>query len=451
MKLATVLLAGLILTCGTPVAAQSVPAPSSDAGQQPSDAVPDAQTSLPATSPTGFQALKVSGPTMNRTFLSPSLRFSHRISGNTREADQGMQWESTSIVGGSLEFERRAGHNVTTLNYGAVGRPYTSGEASTNSMHQLSISQGVQLGRVGLYFANDFAYTSESNRFTGLEDIGDPSLEEPVLADDSIIVGHAPRFTNTTAGQMEYMLDRRKSLSFGGTYTLLRHRGEASTIDGNQIGGRAAFNYVVNRRTSIGVSYGLTRFGFQDAVQEIDSHTFHFSVSRQLSRTWLLNVAVGPELTKLGISESESSKSVRFSTSATLLYSTGRRTFQASYTEGTRNGSGVMVGSHSRRVEASLGASLSRNWSAEIRGAYANNSSFSELSSAVEQGRFHSGAAGIRIRRQLGSHVQAFTSYNLQRQDHAGGCATGIGCDDLVTRHAIEFGLRFILLPVRVR
>lgn len=454
MRLSTILLVAVISACVAPVAAQSIPAPPSDVNQQQSDAVPDAnvgaQTSLPPTSPTGYRAVKVSGPTTNRTFLSPSLRFSHRLSGNTREAEEGIEWDKTGIVGGTLHFERRAGHHLTTLGYGGVGRLYNDGASTNASLHQASFSQSFQFSRVNVFLGNDFSYMSESNRFTGLEDVGDPVLEEPVLGDDSIIINHAPRFSNTSAAQVEYMIDRRNSMSFGGTFTLLRHRGEASAVDGQQIGGRVGFNRAVTRRTSIGVSYNLTRFAFEDAVQEIDSHTFHFSVSRQLSRTWMVQVAAGPELTNVGISESERSKSVRFSTAAVLLYVSGSRTFRASYTEGTRNGSGVMVGSHSRRADASFGTSLSRNWGFEMRAAYAHNSSFSEFSSAVEQGKFHSGAAGVRIRRQLGPHLQAFTSYNIQRQAQAGGC-TVAACDGLTTRHAIEFGLRFIFLPVRVR
>lgn len=447
--LLTVVIAAYSAGASAQSAASSVgnPQQPSQVSEAPVDTpvVPETTVSTPG----GYEALRVNGPTMNRTFFSPSLRYSHRLSGNTREADQGIEWDKTGNLGGTLEFERRAGRNFTTFTYGGVGRVYNDSGAG-NSMHQVSFSESLSFGRVNVFLGNDFSYMSESNRFTGLEQLGQPVLEEPVLPDDSIIVNHAPRYSNASAGQVEYMIDRRNSLTFGGTYTMLLHRGDATGVNGNQFGGRVGFNRAISRRMSIGVNYNLTRFEFEDRAQEIDSHTFHFVISRQLSRAWTLQLAAGPELTNLGFGASGSSNSVRFSTSAVVLYMAGTRTLRASYTEGTRNGSGVMVGSHSQRADATFGTSLSRNWGVEVRAAYAHNSSFSEFSTAVEQGKFHSGAAGVRIRRQLGPQLQAFTTYNIQRQTQVGGCS-GVACEELTTRHAIEFGIRYTFQPMRVR
>jgi len=405
-----------------------------------------------------------------RSFLNGNLSVSLQGDSNINSlAGTGVNWHFGSAFGGNISLQKIWGQNANlNVNYSGGGRIYDTNQSGANGIFQrLTFSTGFMVRRFQITVNDSFSYSPESNGsiggigggsfggvfggglggsipgsgFSGLG-TGGSFLLPGTLPNQTILAGQDKRWSNTIGGSVNYALSPRNSLTFAGSYGMLRFI-DGNFIDSNSFQGQAGFSRQLNAADSLGFSYGVSLVRFVGVSDKIDSHSFRLNYGRRITGRTAIQLFVGPQVSLFSNPNSGSDTRVNWAMSASVLHNFGRMNANIRYFHGITGGSGVFIGAQTDRVQVGLSRTFGRYWSASFGGGFARNENLQQTSLLPLQRHFYAFDANAHIGHPIGRHGSISLFYTFTRQTtNFNFCTPGtLSCGNLTYRHNI--GLNF--------
>lgn len=336
-------------------------------------------------------------------------------------------------------------HSELSLSYEG-GRSFSNDQDVFNSSsHLFGLTESWSRARWSGTLADQFNYQSESTFQGGLPfDVGGfgvdlSNLRPAFVPGQNIVTSRGPRYGNSAVVETDYLLSHRASLSFVGSYGLLRFV-NPGFIDGNNAGGQVGYNYQLSRRDTLGVIYRYNRLWFNGVDQIINDHSAQLAIGHRIGEQIVLQVAAGPDVSLLKSGSAVSTNRLSWSMNSFLAYQLQRTSFGISYDHMLTGGSGAFVGASTDQVGFSATRQFSRAWFGSSSVGFGRNSPLSFSTGGTSTRAFNTVFAGVRVNRTLGRSSSIFLGYTARYQDSSLGTCTGTGCGENVVGHQVAFG-----------
>jgi hypothetical protein len=362
---------------------------------------------------------------------------------------------AATSVGGSLAMNQAWGRYRLSATYNGAETFYRPDSRLDYAYHNLNALQVIQGGRWTLRMRDDLQVSPQAT--FGSLDTGEAgsygvnnllsAIQPSLVPGQTILTGRAGRLSNTSLGEFDYMLSRRTTVTFTGSYGLL-HFLDPGYIDSRNISGRVGYDFALDSRNTISVIYGHDRTSFNGLATNIGSDTFQVAFGRKITGRLAFQIAAGPQLLRLrdyGISIGENTRWSENVYSA-LTYATRRTDYSLSYFHGLTGGAGVLFGAGTDAITLSATHQFTRFWSGTIDGSFARNNSL--VSSGGTTARFDNWFGRAGLARQMGRHVRFILSYGLQEQYQANATCQITSCGPAGLRQA--FGITMEWHPLAI-
>src|SRR5579864_311109 len=115
-------------------------------------------------------------------------------------------------------------------------------------------------------------------------------------------LGQAPRITNVALADVVENLSPRTSITAAGSYGLVHFTGAPEGfINSQQVGGQAGYDYAINRKDQIALSYGYQSFHFPAIVGagNVNVHLLQAMYGHRVSGRMDMVIGAGPQWTKI--------------------------------------------------------------------------------------------------------------------------------------------------------
>jgi hypothetical protein len=362
--------------------------------------------------------------------IDPSLRFAESVDTGTAVG----HLDSSTILGGSLIFDRHWSRYRLTASYNGGQTFYYPGSSFSQAYHSLNLSQSIQWSRLTLHLSDNFSL-SPGGDFGGLYtgavgsigQSGEPGSIAPSLsAEQTILTGSVTSLNNTAMGEIDYSLSRRTTLTFTGTYGSIDFL-SPGYVDSQSSNIRAGYNYSFDPKDSVGIVYTYTHSDFAGTPGVMQAHLAQLSLGRKVTGRLAFQISAGPELLELQNFGPSTGQSWTWSLSSSLTYQMSRATgYTLSYFHGTSAGSGVYLGSRIDTMTGGINHQLTRAWVASAHVGYARNTSL--VSTPTTAGQFDNWYAGVSLNRRIGRQFSLGLNYGFQRQTNSSGECPVLSC-----------------------
>src|SRR5713226_8562030 len=262
----------------------------------------------------GAQNLALGAIAFNHLFLQPSFNVTtqaERFPDNSVLAN-GNNFQYLSYLTGRLGLNRTSGRSELLLDYTAGGTFSNNPIQGNAAIQNLDFSDTIRWGRWSQLFGDQFSYLSESpfgfGGLGGLSFLGSglgsglggvlgssPSFRPDLLPNQSILTNHAPRISNAAIVQTDYELSRSSSLTFVGSYGVMRFI-DAGFQDSSNVLVQAGYNHTLSRKNSVSVHYRYNVFLFSNVSQRIDDHTVQLTYGRKVTGRLSFRIGGGPQM-----------------------------------------------------------------------------------------------------------------------------------------------------------
>ena len=363
----------------------------------------------------------------------------------------------TSFYGG-VDLHSASHLSDLGVNYlgGGVLSKYGNEDAP---IQHLAVSERLSWRHATISLFDQFGFfpqaVSESYLPTDVGPLGNQELSlQPVFLPNQSIAGTVGQeLTNSFVGELEVSQTSRSSLTFVGSYSVLRFF-NAGLLNLNDSIFQAGWNHQLTRNNKVALLYRFTAFRFSNLYQSMDGHVVQLSFGRQLTGRLAFQLSAGPELGLFGTPMNQGSSGVTASTIAarnqlywtvdsSMTYELGRTVLKLGYDHGVTDGAGYLGGATTDQGYGSIGGQLSRTLMGELTGGYAKNRGLMTLIGTAQQPTnqiYQDWFGGVTISHALSRRATLFFSYQMQRQSTDFACA-GTGCGTEFTRHLISLGL----------
>ena len=342
---------------------------------------------------------------------------------------------AVSNLGGSLNVQQYWEHYHIALTYNGAETIYRPSLFGLPNLpyQNASISQEILLGRWALRL-RDNAQLSWGSGFGGLFAGGPGQLGQfsalgniqPTLdAIGTIQTALARQVSNTVAGEADYSLSHRATLTFVGTYGLL-HFSSPGYIDNQFMDGRIGYNYALSPANSMSLSYDYILNGFGGASNRTQSDSVQMGFGRKVTGRLAFQLQGGPQLVRFHDFGSSATQQLSWTASTALTYSFAHTSYSLSYSHFVTGGSGVFFGSRSDTITGMASHAFTRYWSGMLNGGYALNKSL--VATGDFTNRFDNWFAGASLSRQIGPQVHLSLIYAFQSQTSGGGVCPVLSC-----------------------
>lgn len=237
-----------------PEVAQEAPSQEAPAGLAPDNSRPLS----------GVEDFQVESPARARNFLVPSLRLSAFGDSNRTILGTGTKGlEMTGSIVGNIAAHHINRRNEFSLDYMGGGMIYARNSQLNAMIHQMGFTETYMGRRWGITIGDRLSYLPESAYgFSGFgPSIGlgggfgggmgnwNPSFG----GGQNLYTGRGNRIANNAMTQLMYNASARSSLTFSGSYGLLRFL-DPDGIESDFGAASAGYNYALNKRDTIAVS-----------------------------------------------------------------------------------------------------------------------------------------------------------------------------------------------------
>jgi hypothetical protein len=410
--------------------------------QDPSGDQDSAPPLQPDTRPlTGIQILTLGSPVNLHSYWQSGFQYSNLIRSTALNQVSATGWNSTSYVTGNLSLLESWSHSQLAVNYSGGGYFSTDSDQGNGNFQQFALAQTFEWRRWQLALIDQFSYLPEASFGfgvgTGISIPGTggslgaplPGMQDNYQPGQSIFTSVGPRYTNSFTTQAVYVLSPRSTFNVAGSYGILRFV-EAGNVPSNDTIFNVGYNYAVSKRNVIGVLYRFTAFRYLDNPQALNSHEVHAAFGRKITGRLALQLFVGPEITTFRVPIGTATQQVTGSGGAALNYVWGTNNLSLTYSRGLSNGSGLLVGSTTDRVQTNIQSRLSRHWEGNVNFGYARNASLDNSSESQIAQTYNSYFAGGGLSRPLSRSATFSLGYWAQVQYSqepvcaAGTCST---------------------------
>ena len=455
----------LLLACATAIATNAQQSPESTAPKPaarsmppvigPNDElapVPEGQL-LPDTTPlTGLLTPALGTPELEHSFVTLGAQFGSTIESPGASAGG---WYSNNYFLGNLSLVKNWRHAQTSINYSGGG--YVSTDSSQgNGMYQdFSFLQDFRSARWDFSIADAFSYLPQSQfGFAGGTNIGVPGTGStpgvPIPGTGSgpsqdIYSATGKRYSNTAIAQANYTISARDSLTFSGSYQLLRFS-SSGNIDNDTIIGGVGYNRQLTKLDTIGFNYTFTAYHYSGLPQSYGSQSIGFAYGRKITGRLALQFMAGPQINSYRIPIDGNSQVVTGFVNANLSYGLRNGAINFSYNQGLSNGSGVLIGSQQYRTTVSATHRLGRVWSGLANFGFSRNTPIDNNSEFNTQS-YNDWYFGVGVSRPFGRSVQFSAAYSANfEKAELPGCTSGT-CNTDFTQHIISLSLQWHTRP----
>jgi hypothetical protein len=271
----------------------------------------------------------------------------------------------------------------------------------------------------------------------------------------SIFSAIGPRYTNTAGVQLNYVLSKRSSLTFGGIYSILRFT-DPGNIESNDYFGNLGYNYQISRLDTIGVVYRYGAYHYIGTPQAIGDQSIQLAYGRKITGRLALQLTGGPEISHFRIPQGtqNTTRYVAGTGSATLTYTLQKGSFSVNYYHGVTPGSGVFLGATTDQVTATASRSLTRVWSGNANLGFSRNHSLNSGQNSGQIGlnsNYDTFYGGASVARALGRSANFSLGYTAYYEQASGAVCTGTSCAPSFTTHQISIGLSWHAHPFVLR
>lgn len=410
---------------------------------------------------TGLQNPTLGTQELAHSYWVPGVEYGSTIQSQPLGQQASSGWYANNYVGGDLSLVEAWSRSQLGLNY-SVGGFFTSNSLESNGWYQqLSLADSITLNRWLIQFYDVFSYIPESDfGFFGasglaLPGIGGslgpslPGLSPAILPNQSIYSAIGPRYGNTFAAQVTYLLTRRGSITVGGSYGLLRFT-QAGNIDDDMAVANVGYNYALNKTDSIGAFYQFAAYHYSGEPQAIGSHSVNFVYAKKVTQRVALKLYGGPQFSFYRVPISNQTENSNVSAGATVTYALGQRgSLSAAFFHGVTGGSGILLGASTDQVTAGFSHQFGVAWTGSFNFGYSRNGSLGTVAGAPSP-TFNDWFVGGGVSRPFGRNVNFSANYTA-RIEHSNATCIGTGCNSDYTQNMVSVSLQWHARPFVLR
>jgi len=362
-----------------------------------------------------------------RSFLDPSFYFS-------QSADTGIfpgTTNSVTSLGMNLTFNRNEERSRLTGSYSGAHVFDSPDSVYDTTYHNLSVSQEIHWARWVLRLHDDLVISSEAS-FGGLDSGGTSTQlaqQSSANINDTILTQRSRRLNDTTAGEVDYFLSRRSTVTFAGNYAAL-HFSNSGFINSNGITGRVGYDYALDPRDSVGLLYNYSHVTFSGSLPALQTDAIQLAYGRKITGRLAFQLSAGPQLLR-----SSSLRIVNWTLSSGATYQTRRAQYSISYMHGISAGSGIYAGSQNDTVSGMVRYALTRLWATSFGGGYAFNQPPTPV--ATVNSSFGTWYGTASASRNIGRHLQFSMNYRYQQQAAGAGTCPAATCGPTQSRQVL--------------
>lgn len=358
-----------------------------------SNASADANTLAPdERSLLGPQDLTLGSPKTSHSFWQPYLQVSSTLDSTPLTVSGTSGWQTWTTFSGGLDMSRMSGNSNLVMTYLGGGSVSTNAGTYTAVVQQFGFAEDFKFHRSQVVLLDQLAYTPEAS--FGYAGIGGPSLsvggnlglQSGFAPDQNILTALGQRVSNVSAVEYNFFATPRSSFTFVGSYSVLDYF--ANNLNNtSEADGRVGYNYRINRKDTIAVSYGFDAFRYNHISQSINSNSVQISYARRVTGRLAFQVGGGPDIafsqTPIATSSTTSTTTPGTTTtrtrqffwtlSSSATYAWRRTTLQASYSHGVTGGSGVLAGAITDSTTGSATRQLNSSTTGGFSFGYARN------------------------------------------------------------------------------
>lgn len=427
-------------------------APMIDTNDQQDATNPDALR--PDNTPlTGVQSPGLGSTEFRHSYWVPGVQVA--TTAQNHSSDGG--WFDTTYLAGNLSLLEAWAHSRLSLNYSGGGYLSTDSQQGNGAYQNLGFTQEFNWQRWQLQFFDQFTYLPTSQfGFGGLSGISTPGIGGTLspgvtglggsFVPNQTVFTNGPRYSNSFATQATFMFTRRASITFAGSYGLLRFT-QSGNIDNDDLVGNIGYNYELTKKDTIGLLYRYSAFHFSGLSQAIGDHVFNVAYGRKITGRLALSLFGGPEITTFRIPVGTDTSRIAESFGASLSYGLERGNVNFSYNHGTSGGSGVLVGATGDNFDANATRRITRQWNARGNFGYGRTHGFT--SSTGSAPTFNSFYLGAGLDRPIGRNANLSFGYTAYIQNlNQAACGT---CSSTSVQHQVAVGFQWHTRPFVLR
>jgi hypothetical protein len=410
---------------------------------------------------TGVQNLGLGIPT-TRSYWQPHFDIFSTIDSNPAENAGPTGWGTSISLSGGVDVHQRSENSDMTLSY--IGGGTISNDSSVNNgvVQGLSFVEKLSFRRWVVSFFDQLNYLPQSSfGFNGLGAVplpgsGSSGIGSTFTPGQSLLTGEGQNLGNSFDTEVDALLTARSSLTFIGGYSLL-HYFDSDLLNYGTANFRAGYNYLMDRKNTIGLDYTFSEYDYSNFHQSITSHTAQVSYGRRVTGRLAFQIAAGPQVahfqTPISTSTGSSSGGGTGSTSAgpntrvywtlntNVTYARPRTSFALAYSHGVGGGSGALAGSDTDLIDGSVIRRMSRTFSSGITGGYSRNSGLAIGTISPANQTYDYWFGGGNLSYPIGRTLGLTLAYQLQYQTSNAAFCIGPTCGTSVIRHMISLGV----------
>lgn len=447
-----------------PAARRYPPLLESTDGQEISgDPTPSSTSLRPDARPlTGVQVPTLGSPEIRHSYWIPGFQCNDLVQSTALNQTTVAGWNSVAYVAGDLSLMETWNRSQLAVNYSGGGSFSTIKSQGNSNYQQLGLVESLDWRRWQVTVIDQFSYLSQSQFGFGTSTnlatpgVGGPlgptlpSLQTSYQPTQSIFTSIGPSLSNSITSQVAYAVSRRGSVTFSGSYGILRFV-DPGSIDTNDTIFSGGYSYALSPRDTIGLLYRFSAYRYIGDPHAINDHVSLLAYGRKITGTLALQLFGGPEVTNLQVPLNGSSNQISGSGGANLTYGRSRGSLSLAYNHGVTGGSGQFTGSTADQLQTAIAYQLSRVWRANLPLGFARNTSLRALSPSQVSQTFDSWFIGGGLSRPLGRTANFTFAYTAYIQHSELPVCAGGTCATDHLQHQISVGFQWHTRPLVLR
>lgn len=424
------------------------------------DATPSPQDMVPDTRPlTGAENISVGSMPAGHSYWQPRVSLVGTADSNPQFLNSNASWGAWIALLGGVDLHKVSGVSDLFVSYTGGGMFSNDSDAPNGDIQALTVRDKYLFRRSTFTLIEVLSYLPESSygfaglQFAGVSPGAAVSLGTGFTPSQSILTPRGQNLSNTSDAEFDTRLTARTTVTFVAGYSFLRYFDD-DLADFGYATFQAGYNYQLNRKDTIGVSYQFGAFRYSNLDQSINANTIQASYGRRVTGRLAFQIAAGPQFvssrfpitSSTSLPSSGSVSQVYWTLNTSLQYQLRRTQLGAGYYHGVTGGSGLLAGAKTDIASGSLNQQISRTFNASVSAGFSRNQGIPITTGAVSQ-TYDYWFAGVNLTRSFGRNLDIFGNYQLQYQNGVADC-TNIGCAPNVTRHQISLGVNLHRQPI---
>jgi hypothetical protein len=348
--------------------------------------------------------------------LKYDLRYSQTAQFYATSADD----TQSSAVSGELIYANLNAARPFSLTYSGGDLWNIVGPSTGTGIFQhLFVSQGIFGRRWSLNLSDNVSYLPQAptTGFSGIPGVGGlPGL--PGQTSQPILTQNTRSVNNTVSPSFTHSLNHATSLSFSGSYGVLRFpNGDGLDTNQWQVGPQVTRR--LNALNSISGQYSFSHFSYPDYTITMEIQSAQLGYQRTWNRRLKTSVSAGPEWIH-GVNSLGIPSSMDLTVSAGATYDARFTSCTLSYFRAASGGAGVstQIGVHYDDVSAGLTRQLGRSLSVSATGSYIRTEGL-QLP-GVTNGKF----GGVAATQRLSQSIIVYANYTAIQQSSSSALPT---------------------------